>query len=324
MPLLTSSTYRPPLFLRSGHLQTILPNYFAHGPNIVYRRQRLDMPDGDHLALDWADVGSDRLVILNHGLCGHSRRHYALHFAQVFNQVGWDCLVWNYRGTSTDPEPHERPVFTTNNSTDELDAVVQHALSEHGYRKIAITGFSMGGNIGLLYLTRQASTLPDAVVGGAFFCATTDLAASSKAMGRPLCRPYERHFLKKLIAMATARHQQFPEVVPLPDARSIQTIPDFDDAITSPVCGFDSAEHYYSLASSAAYLSQLDRPVLLVQPLNDPFLDGLCYPRQFAQSSPHLYLETPSSGGHCGFITFRDTWWPAQRACQFLTPLLNA
>lgn len=323
MPLLNHSSYRPPTLLASGHLQTILPNYLAHGPNVSYTRERLPTPDGDHLALDWASVNSDRLVVVNHGLCGHSRRHYALYLADAFNRQGWDCLVWNYRGTSEDPEPHEQPAYTTNNSSDELALVIRHAIDSRHYRKVGIAGFSMGGNLGLLYLGRHADQLPEPVAGAALFCATIDLTASCHAIHRFPNRIYERHFLSRLIRMAAERHRQFPGQLPAPAPSHIHSFQDFDDAITAPACGFRNALDYYRTASSAAYIHQLNRPALLVQPLNDPFLDGLCYPTQDARDSQCLFLETPRSGGHCGFITLHDTWWPARRACEFLAPLLN-
>ena len=66
-------------------------------------------------------------------------------------------------------------------------------------------------------------------------------------------------------------------------------------------------------------------PVLMVNPKNDPFLAGDCYPVDFAKHSPHLFLEMPESGGHCGFITpgRNNLWWPAKRALDFLTPLIK-
>ena len=232
MPLLNHSSYRPPTLLASGHLQTILPNYLAHGPNVSYTRERLPTPDGDHLALDWASVNSDRLVVVNHGLCGHSRRHYALHLADAFNRQGWDCLVWNYRGTSEDPEPHEQPAYTTNNSSDELALVIRHAIDSRHYRKVGIAGFSMGGNLGLLYLGRHADQLPEPVAGAALFCATIDLTASCHAIHRFPNRIYERHFLSRLIRMAAERHRQFPGQLPAPAPSHIHSFQDFDDAIT--------------------------------------------------------------------------------------------
>jgi predicted alpha/beta-fold hydrolase len=47
--------YRAPAWLPGGHLQTIYTNLFIHGPQISYRRERLELPDGDFLDFDWVD-----------------------------------------------------------------------------------------------------------------------------------------------------------------------------------------------------------------------------------------------------------------------------
>ena len=76
MPLIEPSSYtRPPFYQFNGHLQTLLPALLRR-VEAPYERERLTLPDGDFLDLDWIDRGSRRLVILTHGLEGNSDRHY--------------------------------------------------------------------------------------------------------------------------------------------------------------------------------------------------------------------------------------------------------
>ena len=78
-------------------------------------------------------------------------------------------------------------------------------------------------------------------------------------------------------------------------------------------------QHYYDLVGSPRKL-----PLLMVNPKNDPFLAGDCYPVEFAKKNDYLFLEMPESGGHCGFITLGNNLWrPAKRALDFLTPLIK-
>lgn len=48
-----SSFYRAPLWLPTSHAQTIVPALFARRPDVAYRRERWDTPDGDFIDVDW-------------------------------------------------------------------------------------------------------------------------------------------------------------------------------------------------------------------------------------------------------------------------------
>ena len=215
--------------------------------------------------------------------------------------------------------------FTTNNSTDELGWIIDYAIEKYHYNSIALSGYSMGGNLAALYLSREADHVPPQVIGGALFCAAIDLHGCTLSLDNPFNRIYTKHFLKKLIDLARAKHEQFPDKVDLSNIDEIQTFHDYDNRYTAPLIGFKDADDYYTTASASRYLEKLKLPLLMVNPKNDPFLGGDCYPVEFAKKSPYLYLEIPESGGHCGFITTgRDKlWWPAQRALDFLTPLVK-
>ena len=71
MPLVTTSSYRPSPLLFNGHLQTIVPSTLRRVPEVAYRRERLELPDGDFLDLDWAlakPTRAKQLGIISHGL----------------------------------------------------------------------------------------------------------------------------------------------------------------------------------------------------------------------------------------------------------------
>lgn len=319
MPLIEHSTYQaPPFPLNLSHVQTIWPSYFRHESvpaNLV--REEFHTPDEDIILLDWARVNSDKLVIISHGLCGHSRRHYVLSLIKAFNAAGWDCLAWNFRGTGG--SPGLKLEYTTNNSDHELHWLTQHAIATGGYKKVAYSGYSMGGNLSALYLGRMADSLPPQVCGGVVFCATTDLVASSAQFHTPMGKIYARHFVKDLVAMIKSKAQQFPDKLDIKGIDEIATFDDFDNRYTAPYAGFKDAQDYYFNASACRHFSKLNVPLLMVAPLNDPMLDGDCYPVEEASRNPCLFLERPSSGGHCGFITSNSPqWWPASRAVVFM------
>ena len=80
MPILTPD-YKAPKWLPGAHLQTVIPARFFPRPEIHYRRELIDMPDGDFMIFDWAtpepsDLTAPLLVHF-HGLEGSSESHYA-------------------------------------------------------------------------------------------------------------------------------------------------------------------------------------------------------------------------------------------------------
>ena len=152
------STYRPPWYLPGPDLQSIVPQIARNLPPIDYRRQRIDTPDGDFLDLDWAEVGAERLVIVAHGMEGHSRRPYILGMVGAFNRAGWDGLAWNMRGCSE--ESNRTPAFYHAGLTDDLAAVVAAALVYKKYGAIALVGFSLGGSLNLKYLGERGRDAP--------------------------------------------------------------------------------------------------------------------------------------------------------------------
>ena len=73
MPLIDPSSYKAPFLLGNAHIQTILPSYLRHETDVKYDREPFATPDDDTIQLDWSRVGSDKLLVINHGLCGHTR-----------------------------------------------------------------------------------------------------------------------------------------------------------------------------------------------------------------------------------------------------------
>ncbi len=51
MPLLQSD-YKAPRWLPGAHLQTIVPARFFPRPDVQYRREIVDMPDGDFIVFE--------------------------------------------------------------------------------------------------------------------------------------------------------------------------------------------------------------------------------------------------------------------------------
>ena len=312
MPLVPTSSYRPPLGFANPHLQTIWAGRLRRVEGPGYVRERIATPDDDFLDLDWSRVGADRAVVISHGLEGSADRAYVRGMAKALNRHGWDALAWNLRGCSGEPNRQLRLYHS--GATDDLDTVVQYALGR--YATVALVGFSLGGNMTLKYLGERGVDAP--VARAVAFSVPVDLAASSVALARWENAVYMRYFLRSLRGKVRAKAQQFPNAVDTGGLRALRDFQGFDDRYTAPLHGFTDAADYWARASSRPFLSAIRVPTLLVNAADDPFLASACYPRDEAEASGHLWLEVPARGGHVGFVSRGAAYWSETRAAEFL------
>ncbi len=318
MPFIERSSYKAPFLLNNGHLQTILPAFLRKSGGSLYQRERIFTPDDDFLDIDWAKIGSGKIAIISHGLEGNSYRHYVIAMAAMLNKNGWDALAWNYRGCSGETNRQLRMYH--NGSTDDLDCVVNHVLKKGMHQAVALIGFSLGGNLTLLYLGNKGSALDGSIMKSVVFSVPCDLQAGAKALATWKNKIYTYQFLDSLHHKIKEKMKIMPEVINDNHYYRIRNFKDFDDRYTAPIHGFKNAEDYWVKCSSGRSIPEIKIPTLIVNARNDPFLAEGCYPILQASRSKYVYLETPSSGGHVGFVRFvKDgSYWSEMRAIEFL------
>lgn len=321
MPFLTNSSFRPPWYLPGGHLQTIVPSLLRRVPQVTLRKERLELADGDFLDLKWScekGRGRGRLAILCHGLEANADASYVQEMAGALCSQGWDVLAWSYRGCSG--EMNRLPRFYHSGATEDLVAVVEHAMKVHLAAQVDLVGFSLGGNLILKYLGEQSNEVSSRLGGAVTFSVPCDLASSSKVLDSLFNREvYMRRFMKSLAGKIRQKKPFFPEMFDTRGLEDMRTFREFDDRFTAPLHGFDDAADYWRSSSSRPFLSEITIPALLVNADNDPFLGLECYPKEEAAASEHFYLEVPQEGGHVGFPSNqREGSWMAERAIRFL------
>lgn len=307
--------YQAPTLLFHPHLETIYPSLFRSVALAPYTRERIPTPDHDFLDIDWLTSSSKKLVIISHGLEGNSDRAYIKGMARHFHNNGFDILAWNYRGCSGEMNKQRR--FYHSGATDDLDLVVQHALSKH-YDEIVLVGFSLGGNLTLKYLGEQKRD--ERIIKGIVFSVPMDLYTSCQKISAPANWMYSERFLKslkkKIVDKAALRNDLDTKALP-----SIKTLQDFDDHYTSLLHGYRDAVDYYTQCSSIRFVENIRVPSLIVNALNDPFLSPECYPVSLLRHHPYVKLEIPERGGHVGFTQFgkKGLFWSEERALHFVT-----
>jgi predicted alpha/beta-fold hydrolase len=317
MPIV-KSTFQAPLFLRSGHVQTIMGAFLRRERVARFRLERLELADGDFLDLRWLRRGRDRLAILSHGLEGSADEGYIRGMAAALTDDGWDVLAWNFRGCGEEPNRLVRLYHS--GATEDLNAVVEYAGAS--YSHIALIGFSLGGNLTLKYMGE--APLHRSVAAAVGISAPVDLAGSARMLDQRWSnRVYLRRFIDSLIGKVEAKAVQFPSEIDARGSRDLRTFQEFDDRYTSRLHGFRDAADYWKQASARQFLHKITRPTLLINARNDPFLAPGCFPFPEAERNPHLFLETPESGGHLGFLEFKGGRlrpWIEKRVRSFLAP----
>ena len=330
MPLLSSS-YAAPVWLPGGHAQTIFPSLFRSLPEVPFTRTAIPTPDGDRIVLDTLLAGERQtreqrgVVILSHGLEGNTHRKYMRGMCRACAAQGWDTVARNFRGCGG--EPNLTPGLYHSGQTIDVHTTVLHCLTL-GYERIALAGFSMGGNQVLKYLGEDPAGVPAQVVAAAVFSVPCDLPGAARVLDEPGNAVYMRYFLKSLREKVRQKHALYPELYPLEGLEAMRTFAEFDGQYTAPVHGFASARDYWERGACLPHLPRIAVPTLLVNAQNDPFLSEGCYPVDTARQSESLFLEMPAGGGHVGFtsrLSFSMSealYWSETRAVEFLRPYL--
>jgi len=321
MPLIEKSTYQHPFYLFNGHWETIIPSMFRKIEGVDYQRERLELVDGDFLDLDWLKNKNNKLVVISHGLEGNSERHYAKGMAKYFFQRGWDALAWNCRGCSG--EMNRLPRFYHHGATEDLGAVIDHAIQSKHYSTIALVGFSMGGSMTLKYLGEKSNRVHPTIKKAATFSVPCDLGSSAGELDKQNKKFYLQRFLKKLSKKIEAKSNMFPSIISHQGFEKIKSFREFDDRYTAPLHGFVSAQDFYTRTTALNFIPTITTPVLIANAQNDPFLPPLCYPYQLAKDHHYAYLETPDTGGHTGFtLAGKEMNWMEVRAYEFLNQVV--
>jgi predicted alpha/beta-fold hydrolase len=316
MPLLSrGDDFIPVKRFRNGHYNTFIPALFYKNPKVDFERVRIETPDDDFIDIDSAKVGANKAVIILHGLEGSSSSGYVLHFADYFNQQGYDVICPNYRGCSGEMNRQLR--MYNSGTTDDVHHIVKETARH--YDSVDLIGFSLGGNLVLKYLGEQVYELPQNLIRGVAISAPIHLHNASLQLLRPQNFAYQIRFIISLWGKAIAKKKQFPKEVKLP-LWKMRNLYRFDEYFTAPVYGYADAKDYYDDNSSLQFLETLERPALLINSYDDPFLGDLCYPTDIAERSEQFHLITTQYGGHVGFARDgTDRNWFKEKALSFLT-----
>jgi len=312
------SAFSPIPCLRNRHLQTILAN-IVHPPFPVLRKQRLELDDGDFIDLLWSETRAPQTLLILHGLEGSIHSAYAKRMLNYCNHHKIAAIFMHFRGCSGEPNRLLRGYHS--GETGDLRRVIDH-LKSNGITDIALLGYSLGGNATLKYMGEAMTDIAIRCAIAVSVPLRLDICADT--MNRGFARIYQHTLLNRLIRkMHLKRHLMDESERHFPDPARMRNFRHFDDYFTAPIHGFDNAVDYYQRCSSRQFLKTIDKPTLMIQSSDDPFMTPDVLPDK-NELSESVTLELSARGGHVGFIA-GSLWprpWLENRIHRFLTEQL--
>lgn len=303
-------------------MQTLWPVLFRRPPEPDTHRERLELPDGDFVDLDWTTGDSGPLVLLLHGLEGSLRSKYARGLLARLQGLGWRGVLLNFRGCSGEPNRHARAYHS--GDTADLEFVIDRLRAREPGLRLAAVGFSLGGNVLLKWLGESGarSRLDAAVAVSVPF----QLGLTTRNLENGFRRVYQEHLLKRLKRSMARKLDVHPEQVDATVLGDVASIWEFDERVTAPLHGFAGADDYYTRSSCRQFLAGIDTPTLILQAHDDSFVPEHVLP-EAAELGPKVRMELSRHGGHVGFVSggwpLRGRYWLEERIPDFLRGFLT-
>jgi len=299
-----------------------------HG--VVLERERLFLPDGDFLDLDWARnvngrVMSDEspLAIVLHGLEGTAKSGYAKELYRSLAKQRIASVGMNFRSCSG--EINLLPRLYHSGETEDLSFVLRSIQSRFPGRTLGAVGVSLGGNVLLKHLGELGEDGTDMLRAAVAVSVPYDLSAGADFVEESFARLYRWSLVRRLKVKVRAKANLLQGRIDLARTLESRTFREFDGASTAPLHGFSSAEDYYQKSSSAGFLHAVRVPTLLIHSVDDPFLPPQSLPLDALSANDRLEHEFVDEGGHVGFVEgppWAPRFWAERTAAAFLADKL--
>lgn len=318
-----SAPFHPRRALRGPHRQTLASQFLVRRIHLPPAEERLFQVEPEVQVLcrcHWQQERRQALtVVIVHGLEGSSESQYVLGASAKALAAGMNVVRMNVRNCGG-TEALGPTLYHSGLSAD-VGAVAGALLEEEKLSRLALLGFSMGGNLVLKLAGERGREAPPQFRAVCAVSPAVDLAPSAAALHRPSNWIYEQYFLWSLRRHMRRKARLYPNRYELRRLHRIWTLRQFDDRITAHYCGFTGADDYYARASAARVVERIAVPALLIHSKDDPFIHILPETRARLEANPCVqYIET-EHGGHCGFLADPDGYdgrWAERTVVEFL------
>lgn len=298
--------FKPHRGLANAHLQTIVGNFLPRrgfDMDAVAETVEVDPADSSRVLCrcHWqpAEERAARLtLVLVHGLEGSSESRYIMGLARRAWEAGFNVVRMNMRNCGN--SDLLTPTLYHSGLSGDVGAVVTHFSQCFGLERVALVGYSMGGNL-VLKLAGEWGARPP-LVAVAAVCPAIDLAPSADALHERANFLYERHFLRGLMRRFRLKARLFPDVYQASEIGPVRSIREFDQKIVARYCGFRDADDYYFRAASARVVDRIAVPTLILRALDDPFIRLTPETLARLRANPFVTLVETAQGGHCAYL----------------------
>ncbi len=314
--MLVKSEFEPAPLWGNRHIQTIVPNLLFRPIPVELRRERVELPDGDFIDVDWTTGTTGPIVIVLHGLEGSMHSRYACNMMQALHAMGLRGAFPYFRGCTG--EPNRLPVSYHSGFTQDLEYLSGLLKQREPGTPLAAVGYSLGGNVLLKWLGESPNA--SRLVTGVAVSVPFDLAACSAAVEKGFSQVYMWELMGRMRRSVTRKFERIASPMPLPDIASLRTFRQYDDALTAPLHGYKDADDYYARCSSRQFLKRIEVPTLVLHSSDDPFMTPAAVPTE-AELSPAVRFELSAKGGHVGFMNgsvLRPQRWLEGRIARHL------
>jgi predicted alpha/beta-fold hydrolase len=325
--------FHGPRWLLNAHVQTLgaaLPLHaplarVPHGASPERLAIPLDGAAGALIARAWWHAGDEprKTAIVLHGVGGTSDSRYVVRAAYAMWRAGYHVLRVNLRGAG-EGTPHATSMYHAGLTADPA-RVVAMLSADPRVARIAILGFSLGGNVSLKLAAEWGDAPPPKVRAVATVSAPLDLVAVSRVLERLRTLPYRAWVLRGLVrqALAFARLHPAHTRYTAKELSRARTVRDYDEIVVVPMFQFDSAFDYYRRSSSGPGLAQIRVPTLLVHAEDDPMVPGFTVRPWLRERPPAVEVAWSDQGGHVGWYAGFDEqrWvntWAMRRVLAFM------
>jgi uncharacterized protein len=311
------TAFKPAWWLTGSHFQTIWPVVSRRKIALSIREERIELPDGDFLDLNWIGDNNDQIVLVLHGLGGSIESPYANGIMNAILAAGWQGVFMHFRGCSHECNRLARSYHS--GETADLDFIIKEIVRRTPKAKIAVIGYSLGGNVLLKWLGETGSTAP--ITCAVAVSVPFELNKAADRMNLGFSQIYQWWLLRQLKSELSRKFKRIPSPININNLKKLRTFWEFDDQVTAPLHGFKGVNDYYHRSSSRQYLKNIHIPTLVIHSLDDPFISPNAIPN-IDEISEKITLEVSKSGGHVGFISGivpgRAKYWLEDRIPAYL------
>ncbi len=300
------SQFKPAVWLPNGHVQTIYASALMSVPIPVYRRELIELPDGDVVAADWVDGDSEQpLLVLVHGMEGDSRSRYARLIMNQCKQLGWRGVVLHMR--SCGGVINRLRQFYHAGFYQDIEYFLDVVLPDRGIEgDTYLAGISLGGSQVTHYLAKGQAGKN--ITAAALVSAPMDLQASADFMVAGLNRLYVLKFRNSLLKKYHLKANLIKDPGLAEKLATAKTFWDLDNYATAPLHGFQNASQYYKKMSAKNALQDITVPTLYLASKDDPFIPEDSMPNM-DDGLGHVRSLLTDRGGHVGFVDHRGRSW---------------